>query len=222
MTIFRRRFSPSYKAAQQSVHPIPGKVRRGRGEKRTPTLNSMLNQLSQNSLYQMANSKMDISKRISTLYDDLGAYVHTRGVPTVSMGLTGSNIALFTAEAIDRFFVLFTTMSHLCVVLLAIFFPAAIIHVPAFEKFGHLHPIWLPRKDHVNAIRSSLSETELQALEHLATKNTWFQETVAKVNTFPNLSKAEIHETYRKLELASEQGPERLIQLLKETNRILE
>jgi len=194
----------------------------GRGEMRTPTLKEMLNQLGQDSLYKIANDKMGISKKIFTVYDDLGAYVHTRGVPTISMGLTGSNIITFTPEALERFLTLFAKVSHLCVIFLAIFFPTAIIYISGFEKFGHLVPIWLPRKDHVNAIRAVLPTTELQLLENLASQNTWFQQILAKVNTLPDLNKAEIHDTYTQLESASKQGPARLIQLLKETNKVLE
>ena len=194
----------------------------GRGEIWTPALKSMLNQLARDPLYKTADDKMGISKSISKVYDELGAYIHTRGVPTISMGLTGSNVTTFTPEALDRFWALFATVSHFCVVFLAVFFPAAIIYVPAFEKFGNLAPIWLPQKDHVNAIRAVLSKIELQVLEDLADQNAWFQQVVAKVDTLPALNETEVHETNKRFELASKQGPERRIQLLKETNKILE
>ena len=194
----------------------------GRGEERTSLLKIMLKQLGQDSLYQAGDKKLNVSNRISKIYDDLGAYVHTRGVPTVTMGLTGSNILVFTPDALDRFLTLFTSVAHLCVMFLAIFFPAAIIHVPAFAKFGHLDPVWLPRKDKVDSIRSILSKKELKALDDLASQNAWFQQLVVKINALPDLSKAEVDETYERLEAASRQGPEQLIRILKEANKVLE
>ena len=194
----------------------------GRGEIWTPSLRSMLKQLASHHLYKIANDELSISREISAIYDELGAYVHTRGVPTTHMGLSGSNIATFVIESLERFFTLFYRVSHLSVILLTVFFPAAIIYTHAFEKFGHLAPIWLPRKDHVSAIRAILSDAELQTLENLANLNMRFHKILGKVNALPNLSEDEIHETYDRLESASNQGVEELTQIFKEINKIIE
>ena len=206
-----------YKAKDKSVVD-----KWGRGEIKTPGLRNMLKEVKKDALFQAGDEKLDISNNLLRVYDDLGAYVHTRGVPTISMGLVGSNVLTFTPDALDRFFALFTSVSHRCVIFIAIFFPAAIIEVPAFAKFGHFDSIWLPRRDKVNCIRSVLSEAELKVLEDLAGHNAWFQEIIDRVNSLPDLTAAQIEETYERFTILGEQGPEKLIQALKEVNKVLE
>lgn len=194
----------------------------GRGESRTPGLKVMLKQLSQDTLYSSADNQLNISSEIARIYDDLGAYIHTRGVATISMGLTGSNVAKFTPDALSRFLILFSATARLCVVFLAAFFPASIIYVPAFRKFGYLAPTWLPDEDQVNAIRNVLSRQELQVLEVLAENNVWFKQIVSRVDERPDLNESGIRETYDQLNVAKRHGPEYFNDMLKETNRILE
>ncbi|RLC36393.1 hypothetical protein DRH29_04645 [candidate division Kazan bacterium] len=191
----------------------------GRQEVKTPALNIMLDEIAKDALYQSGDGKLKITNKLRRIYRDLGAYTHTRGVPTLNMGLMGSNILAFTADALDRFFVLFASGCRLCIACIAIFFPQAIIEVPAFAKFGHLDPVWLPRSDEVKCIRSVLSATELNVLEDLAASNVWFQTVCAKVNSLPDLSPAEIEETY---EFVVNSAPEAVDDALNRINELLE
>lgn len=203
-----------YKAKDKS---IIGKW--GRGEIKTPSRKDMLEAAKRDPLFQIGDGKLGISNRLRRIYKNLDAYVHTRGVPTISMGIVGSNILAFTPDALDRFQALFTSACHLCITFIAIFFPAAIIEVPAFAKFGHLDPIWLPRSDEVKCIRSVLPEIDLNVLEDLATSNPWLQTVRAKVNSLPDLTAAEIEKTY---EFVMNSAPEALDDALGQINKLLE
>lgn len=191
----------------------------GRGETQTPKLKAMLDAIAKDVLFQVGDKKLNIAEKLRRTYWDLSAYTHTRGVPTINMGLVGSNVLAFTPDALDRFFVLFVSACRLCIAFIAIFFPQAIIEVPAYAKFGHLDPIWLPRSDKVKCIRSVLPETDLNMLEDLATSNSWFQTVHAKVNSLPDLTAAEIEETY---EFVTNSAPEALDHALQEINKLLE
>ena len=191
----------------------------GRQEIKTPAVKTMLGEIAKDALFQSGDVKLDIANKLHHTYGDLGAYTHTRGVPTINMGLMGSNILAFTTDALDRFFVLFASVCRLCVAFIAIFFPQAIIEVPTYAKFGHLDPVWLLRSDKVKCIRSVLSERELNVLEDLAASNAWFQAVRAKVNSLPDLSQAEIEETF---EFVMNSAPEAVVDALNRINELLE
>jgi len=159
----------------------------------------MLKEIELNPLYGVGNKELGISDTLTKIYDDLGAYVHSRGIPTIGMGLMGSNFPAFNRDAFKRFLTLFISVAHICVVALASFFPAAIIYVPAFAKFGHLYPTWLPRKHGVHCIRSVLSEEEIVILKRIAERNTWFKQVVIKVDSLPDLTHDQIEHTYQSL-----------------------
>ncbi len=191
----------------------------GRQEIKTPALNTMLDEIAKDALFQSGDGKLKIANKLRRVYWNLGAYTHTRGVPTINMGLVGSNILAFTAEALDRFFVLFASVCRLCIAFIAIFFPQAILQLPAYAKFGHLDPVWIPRSDKVKCIRSVLSETDLDALEGLARSNSWFEVLYSKINSLPDLSILEVEETY---EFVTSSAPEALDDALGQINKLLE
>ena len=191
----------------------------GRAETKTPEVRTMLGEIAKDALFQFGDKKLNIANKLRRTYWDLGAYTHTRGVPTIDMGLVGSNILAFTPDALDRFFVLFASVCRLCIAFIAIFFPQAIIEVPAYTKFGHLDPVWIPRTDEVKCIRSVLSEIGLSGLEDLAASNPWFQTVRAKVNSLPDLTASEIEETY---EFVTNSAPEALDDALGQINKLLE
>lgn len=194
----------------------------GRGKRRTPNLRMMLKTCGRNPLYKEASDHLGITENILHAWDDLGAYIHTRGVPATSMGLTGSNTLAFSPDALSRFSGFFLGVARLSILMLAAFFPAGVIPVPAFEKLGHLDPGWLPRKDHVECISSILTQTEQSFLRGLAGKNEWFQRILAKLNRMMALTEEEIDRTYEDLQTAVAEGLEAMQRLLKETNSVLE
>lgn len=83
----------------------------GRGEIETPKLKAMLDVITKDVLFQVGDEKLNIAEKLRYTYWDLGAYTHTRGIPTTNMGLVGSNVLAFTPDALDRFFVLFVSPS---------------------------------------------------------------------------------------------------------------
>ncbi len=191
----------------------------GRGEIETPPLKTMLGEMAKDAHFQSGDKKLDIAAKLRRTYWDLGAYTHTRGVPTIDMGLVGSNILAFTPDALDRFFVLFELVCRLCITFIAIFFPQAIISVPAFAKFGHLDPVWIRRSDQVKCIRSAPSEADLNMLEGLAKSNSWFETLCAKINSLPDLSAPEVEETY---DFVINAGVDAVVDALKEIDKLLE
>ena len=194
----------------------------GRSEMKTPTMNQMLGVIAADPLFQVGDNKIGISNDLLRIYDELGAYIHTRGVPTINMGLVGSNMLTFSSDAFDRFMALFSSACHHCIVLVAAFFPAAIIQVPAFAKSGYFDPIWLPRKEKVECIRSALSQAELRVLEDLATQNSWFQGVLAKTRSLPDLTPSEIDETYQRFTTLAEGGIEEVSEAVQKVNELFE
>jgi len=163
-----------------------------------------------------------LKESITSLYDRLGAYVHTRGVPSTTMGLTGSNNILFSETALKRYCEFFEEVTHASILLLAAFFPAAVIPMDAFRKLGHFDPGWLPRDDHVMSIRRVLSPIEVSELESNASRNPWFLAVAKRLASLPYLSPEEIEQTYQQFQAAVREGPESIQALLKRTNALLE
>lgn len=168
----------------------------GRGEIRTPSLREMLKEIKKDDLLKLADTKLGISNRILQSYDDLGAFIHTRGIQTTTMGLTGSNLIRFSEVALNRFIKISTIVYLRCIMIISTFFPTSIIAVKVFDKLGHFDPVWIPRENSVNCIRAVLTKSELHALEKIAIKNIWYQTLVNKVNSLKSLSKEEIDGTY--------------------------
>ncbi len=168
----------------------------GRGEIRTPSLREMIKEIKKDELVIVADTKLGITNKILQNYDELGAYIHTRGISTTTMGLTGSNMICFSEEAFSRFLNLSTKVYLNCIVVISTFFPASIIAVKAFDKLGHFDPAWILRENAVKCVRGVLNRTELDVLEKIAVKNNWFQNLIIKVNSLKSLSKVEIDETY--------------------------
>jgi len=228
---FQAHYKPAYQSLREVIEMVLlrvyfSKVRDqsivgkwGRGEIETPKLRKMLDVIINDVLFKVAEERLNIAKRLRQTYWDLGAYTHTRGIPTTNMGLVGSNVLAFTPDALDRFFVLFTSVHRLCVTFIAVFFPQAVMEVPAFVKFGHLDPVWIPRSDQVKCIRSVLLKNDLNVLEDLALSNQWFQTLLAKVNSLPDLTVTEVDETY---EFVTNSAPEALDDALGQINELLE
>ena len=194
----------------------------GRGETRTPSFKTMLKRCGENRLYAEASDDLGITEKITQAYDDLGAYIHTRGVPATGMGLSASNTLAFSPAALGRFCGFFFGVARLSVLMLASFFPPAVVAVPAFQKLGHRDPAWLPRRDHVDCICSILAEDECSFLRKLAEKNAWFQRVVAKLDQLPDLTPEERDRTYDELQGAAKKGPHKVQELLKATNALVE
>ena len=194
----------------------------GRGETRTPPFRTMLKRCAKSSVYAEASDRFGIAEKIAQAYDDLGAYVHTRGIPTTGMGLSASNTLAFSPPALGKFCGFFFGIARLSVLMLGSFFPPAIVALPAFEKFGHRDPAWLPRKDHVDCICSILTEDEHAFLVKLAEKNAWFQRVVAKLNRLPDLTPEEKDRTFEEIQEAVKKSPERAQELFKATNALVE
>lgn len=168
----------------------------GRGEIRTPSLRDMLKEIRKDDLLKLADTKLGISNKILQSYDDLGAYIHTRGIQTTTMGLTGSNLICFSEVALNKFIKISTIVYRRCITIISTFFPTSIIAVKAFDKTGYFDPVWIPRENSVNCIRAVFTKSELLALEKIATKNIRYQTLVNKVNSLKSLSKEEIDSTY--------------------------
>ena len=194
----------------------------GRGETRTPPFRTMLKKCTESSVYGEANEHLAIADKMAQAYDDLGAYVHTRGVPATGMGLTASNTLAFSAPALGKFCGLFFDIARLSILMLASFFPPAVISLPAFKKLGHMDPAWLPRKDHVDCICSILTEDERSFLVRLAEKNTWFQRVVSKLDRRPDLTREERDRTFEEMQEAAKNGSEAIQALIKAINALVE
>ena len=194
----------------------------GRGETRTPSFKTMLKKCERNRLYAEASEHLSIWEKTAQAYDDLGAYIHTRGVPATAMGLSGSNTLAFSAPALSRFCGFFLGVTRLLVLMLGSFFPPAIVPVPAFQKLGHRDPAWLPRKDHVDCICSVLTGNELSYLRQLAERNQWFQRVVTKLGQLPDLTRDQRDRTYEELEEAAKKGPQEVQEMLKASNALVE
>ena len=193
----------------------------GRGETRTPSFKTMLDRCGENRLYAKASHNLGITEGIRQAYDDLGAYIHTRGVPATGMGPSGSNTLAFSPAALGRFCGFFLGVARLSVLMIASFFPPAVVAVPAFQKLGHRDPGWLPRRDKVDCICSILAEDECSSLRRLAEKNTWFQRVVAKLDQLPDLTPEERDRTYDELQVALKESPHKAHELLKATNALV-
>jgi len=168
----------------------------GRAEIRTPQIRSMLKYLNNSKCFQEADKKLNISNHLYQIYDDLGAYVHTRGIPSTTMGLTGSNILKFSKNAFEKYMEFGSMLFKKIILLSCVFFPTAIIDLPAFQKFGYFDPIWIPKKEKVEFIRTLIPPSELKILEDLAKKNSWFTALSQRVSSLKNLDEEEIEETY--------------------------
>jgi hypothetical protein len=197
-------------------------ARWGRNEIKTPTMSQMLDLITKDRLFQIGDNKLGITSNLRGIYDNLGAYVHTRGIPTINMGLVGSNVLTFNSDAFNRFITLFSSTCHCCIVLISAFFPASIIYVPAFSKVGYLHPNWLPRKEKVECIRSPLTETELKVLEDMASQNSWFNDVLSKTASMPDLTTLEIDETYQRCIAIEQNGVEEAIKNMQKVNELFE
>ena len=197
-------------------------ARWGRNEIKTPTMSQMLDLIAKDRLFQIGDHKLGITSNLWGIYDNLGAYVHTRGIPTINMGLVGSNVLTFNSDAFNRFNTLFSSTCHCCIVLISAFFPASIIYVPAFSKVGYLHPKWLPRKEKVECIRSSLTNAELSVLEDIARQNSWFKDISARTTSMPDLTTLEIDETYQRCIALEQNGVEEAIKNIQKINELFE
>ena len=194
----------------------------GRAEARTPSMRKMLDSIAGDQRCSEIAASFILKESITSLYDRLGAYVHTRGVPSTTMGLTGSNNILFSETALKRYCEFFEEVTHASILLLAAFFPAAVIPMDAFRKLGHFDPGWLPRDDHVMSIRRVLSPIEVSELESNASRNPWFLAVAKRLASLPYLSPEEIEQTYQQFQAAVREGPESIQALLKRTNALLE
>jgi len=194
----------------------------GRAEIRTPPFRKMLVACVKNPRCSSVADVIGLKKSISSVYDELGAYVHTRGLPSTTMGLSGSNTIRFSAPALQHFCSLFLKVTHATVKLLASYFPAAIISTHAFEKMGHLDPGWLPREDHVNSIRSVLTQDEIKQLERNAERNPWFCGVLRHLAGLPDLTPEQKEDTYQELQAATRKGPREAQSVLKRANAQLE
>lgn len=194
----------------------------GRGESRTPSFRKMVARIVADERCVPIVEAFCLDRSLISVYDRLGAYVHTRGLPTTTMGLTGSNTILFDEPSFQRYCEYFEEVTHVSVLLLAAFFPAAVIPLDAFRKLGHFDPGWLPRNDHVVSIRSVLSPKEISALETNAGRNPWFAEVVRTLDSLPDLSSEEIEQTYQEFQAAIREGPEKTLAVLKHENAKLE
>jgi len=194
----------------------------GRGKIWTPNFKRMLKKIANNKLFNKADTQFSIISELKKTYNELGAYIHTRGIPATTMGLTGSNINSFSGDTLIKYNKFFVKISHLVVLFLSIFFPNAIIALPSYKKLGHWHPSWVPREDHVECIRGSLSEKEITFLEKLSLSNTWFQRVKEKLNSMRDLTLDEIESTFNEMNKLASSGLEEIVPKLKKVNKKLE
>ena len=176
----------------------------GRAEIRTPGLKEMLTTLDKSQVFLKTNEEFNIRNRLYQIYDDLGAYVHTRGIPSTSMGLTGSNKVNFSESALAKFLDIATPLFKQVVLLFSVFFPTCIIPLDAFRKFGYFDPVWILRKDHVSFIGSVLVKDELESLEKMAENNAWFVNLRARIDSLKDLNQTQIDSTYAMFEQLSQ------------------
>jgi hypothetical protein len=193
----------------------------GRAEMRTPSFRKMLRACANDARCSSVATALHLEESIGSLYDLLGAYVHTRGLPSTTMGLGGSNTIRFSVPALERFCSFFVGITHAATVLLASYFPAAIIPMYAFKKMGHLDPGWLPREDHVNSIRLVLAQDEIELLERNAEGNAWFSEVARRLAELPDLTPEQEENTYQELQEAVRKGPREAQRVLKRANALL-
>jgi len=176
----------------------------GRAEIRTPGLKEMMKTLDKSQVFLKTNEEFNIRNRLYQIYDDLGAYVHTRGITSTSMGLTGSNKVNFSESALAKFLDIATPLFKQVVLLFSVFFPTCIIPLDAFRKFGYFDPVWILRKDHVSFIGSVLVKDELESLEKMAENNAWFVNLRARIDSLKDLNQTQIDSTYAMCEQLSQ------------------
>jgi hypothetical protein len=191
-------------------------------EKKIPHLSGMLKNLQQRTLFIDANRKLHLTRKVQKLSTILNRELNQPPQPVRRMGLTGQIFLKYDAYRLSHFLKIFCQIAHGCLLLVASFFPNAVIPLPGFEKLGHLDPVWIPRRSKISCIRSVLAEDELTILEQLALQNEWFQNLSQRLNALPTLTAAEIHATYKKLQDVSEKSPSAALDLLKASNQKLE
>lgn len=194
----------------------------GRDEIRTPGFKNMMSVLEANPLFSMADSEFRIKDNLLKTYDELGGFIHTRGIPYTTMGLTGNNVNEFSSDALMKYNGYFNDLAHNVILLLAAYFPTSVIALPIFEKLGYWYPNWIPKKEKVAAIQANLSASELKILENISEHNIWYQKLKLKVLSLPDLTDEKIASTYKEFEELYNKGGGYFLTKLKEKNEILE
>ncbi len=175
----------------------------GRSEIRTPLLKNMFKELKKCELFKKIEQELKITEQLYQIYDELGGYVHTRGIPATNMGLSGTNFIEFSKNAFERYLRFAYKVFEKLSILYLSFFPTGIISLPAFQKFGYFDPVWIPRKEKVSFIRSIIPKKSLIKLEQFAEQNHWFLQLRERINALPDLSPDELDKSYDKFMVLS-------------------
>jgi hypothetical protein len=171
-----------------------------KGDKDTPRKDEFKKIIGRSEFYKLANHSLNLDSQLDRLYGSLSEYTHTQGFGRSHQALKTENRPVFSKFALQAFSKIYFDTIKYCVSLIAIHFPNAIIPLPAFEKFGYGGPISFIAQDKVEMIRPIFSGPELSIMELLASKNEVFQELKLRVEAMPDLTRAEIDQTWKAIE----------------------
>jgi hypothetical protein len=159
---------------------------------RTPGIKQLLPKLAKFKPFTEAEGRFGLLTRVGDIFDNLGAYVHTRGVKHSSTGQRRSNVNRFLENPFRRWV---KALEHVCATVTFAFLvkhPIGIIGLPMDEKFGLDPPLGLAlNTGESERLRAVLTPAEVSFVEELARQDPRVQSIVQWVHSQPDLAESD-------------------------------
>lgn len=164
-------------------------------EANTPRANTIWKILLSNENIKQFNEKHNLRKT----FDDLGYlhnYVHTKGAKySNEMGIFKSNSQTFEAKLISKWLDSYANIISLISTLHLLKYPISVIRFDYSKKFGIDIPNFGNLEEYnIDKIAKVLPENYLEDIEIIAKEDLTVQETIKGLNSFPDMTEAEIEE----------------------------
>lgn len=169
-------------------------------QERTPNLGAIVRSLKQLSAYQEFDDLFGLSARTMKTFDDLGAFVHTRGYRHSSTALNQANFNRFSEQAFHIYFErLKEVVTHLIITFL-LKYPVGICGLPLSEKFGFNDPCGLLENHQVELISSLLEPNELEWLLKMSENDPGVRAVINWVLGQPSLTSDDLQQQWTEWE----------------------
>jgi hypothetical protein len=162
------------------------------GAEKTPNRPRLLAELRKLPLLEAFEQRFGFVDRVLQTFDELDAYIHTRGRAYSAFGLAGTNFVVFSERA---FLLCVDTLASVVgevVTTLLLKYPVGLQPLPLTAKFGFFGPMggYLERHQ-VELIQGLLDPEEARFLKELSDGDPAVQATVQYLEQLPDLSQEE-------------------------------
>jgi hypothetical protein len=163
-----------------------------RSRERTPSMRVMLNHILSIPALEIVDRSTGLREEMLTTYDELSAYVHTRGYRFSAQGVAGHNVNTFTEEAFRAYVRLLTQSTGYATTALVGKYLVGMQPLPLDEKFGLNGPAGGFLREHeVERLKAVLPDDVRQLLQDLSVADPDVQAAVEHFEGLPDLTEEE-------------------------------